>query len=160
MGLDITAYSKLKPCGSHESEPDECWNQGHIDIYAGGPNMVERLDGHKEGCYRAAEGSRELSFRAGSYSGYNAWRDELSELAQGRPAEEVWADPQGPFAELIYFSDCKGSIGPNTSAKLLLDFREFSAKARRQQDLFFMELYELWLRAFKLASDGGMVVFH
>jgi hypothetical protein len=122
--------------------------------------MVERLDGHKEGCYRAAEGSRELSFRAGSYSGYNAWRNELSEFAQGRPAEEVWADPQGPFAELIIFSDCLGCIGPKTSAKLLQDFREFAARARKEQGLFFFKLYELWLCAFELASDGGMVVFH
>src|ERR1700676_3888564 len=69
MGLDITPYVCLQP----KSEPEP-------DAYLSGnaAEFAARADGLTDGPYAAA---RQMHFRAGSYSGYNEWRDQLAKLA-------------------------------------------------------------------------------
>ena len=66
-----------------------------------------------------------------------------------------------PFVELLNFSDCEGFIGPKTSAKLHADFLEWDKKAKNfdSQNSYFYETYKEWTEAFKVASDGGCVIF-
>lgn len=167
MGLDITFYRALGKPTPCTDESGEC---GHEDLWVNS-DFPAQSDGLKTGHYEAAEDSGR--FRAGSYSGYNAWREQLAQLA-GYEATEyarfgtteplhaatVWNGATGPFAELINFSDCEGVIGPTTSAKLAKDFAEFDEKARATFDKYNYDKYRKWQKAFESASQNGAVVFH
>ncbi len=133
-------------------------------------NFPGRADDMEDGgVYKAAES---FSFRAGSYGGYNMWRDRLAKLA-GYPegtyeqygkdypsyCVACWNGAQGPFAELIHFSDCEGVIGAAISRKLAADFDAFEEAAKAQDDQFF-QLYQAWQKAFTMAANGGAVSFH
>jgi hypothetical protein len=112
-------------------------------------------------------------FRAGSYSGYNWWREQLCQLALGVPPSEVWEDPDAhagkPFLEMINFSDAEGAIGPVTSAKLAKDFAINEARlvtlaeqriADPDEREYFTTLLSDWRHAFELAAKDGFVIFH
>ena len=73
-----------------------------------------------------------------------------------------WSGQQGPFCELINFSDAEGIIGASVSAELAKDFAEFQERAASfdWQHPHFKELYQQWREAFELASDNGAVRFH
>lgn len=119
--------------------------------------------------------SQEFSFRAGSYSGYNAWRQRLCRLALGVDCGDVWDSPDlyagKPFVELIDFSDSNGFIGPEASSKLRSDFVRFAGEVEKglkkgkeggnlsEDDEWFAESYRDWQKAFSLAADGGVVIF-
>lgn len=156
MGLNITYYSKLTPCEPHAYDANACYGI-HFHVYAN-PDFPKHADG-LAGCY-LHEG--ECGFRAGSYSGYNEWRNELALFAYGVPAEDVWRDDtEGPFFELINFSDAEGTIGPVTSAKLAQDFAAWQERANAANTSdWWLTLYGKWRRAFETAANGGCVDFH
>ena len=165
MGLDITAASKL------ELIPDAPADLDGFHVGSNPDEFADRADGLKPGFYRCG---KTLNFRAGSYSGYNAWRELLAKLAgypervhlSGyKPPEKLhaagaWEATEGPFWELINFSDCEGTIGPKTSAKLAQDFAEHQAAADAHPAEWFRDLYRTWRLAFTMAAQGGAVDFH
>jgi hypothetical protein len=186
MGLDIEATSKL--VFARRLPTDAALEQLHAEFDARGEDLHEiyfvihpngrghaaRLRGTRTGLYTRAKGSRSHSFRAGSYSGYNWWRDQLARFAHGVPAEEIWHNPRryrgGAFVELIDFSDCEGHFGALVSAKLEGDFVEYARKARPfsltlntaeepNSGGYWLEVYRDFARAFKLAADGGALKF-
>ena len=175
MGLDITYVSRLNfESRSHVSNEDN-----NIYLY---PNdsLLNQSEGIQNGKY-ICEGEQG-SFRAGSYSGYGGWRKTLAEMI-GWEIENLWRHVETlaqrsenlndvlnenddfkvdlPFIELLHFSDCEGFIGPKTSAKLHSDFLEWDEKAKNfdSQNSYFYETYQEWTEAFKVASDGGCVIF-
>lgn len=83
MGLDITAYSKLERIDDAEVEqalredPNEFIDGGaiHVDLARAFPDHIE---GIAIGWYRETSESKHVAFSAGSYGGYEAWRDRLS----------------------------------------------------------------------------------
>lgn len=153
MGLDISAYSNLKREDDQSKDRDDC--EIHILVNDDFPG---RCDDVAEGYYAAGD---ELGFRAGSYGGYGAWRDQLARLAGNASAKAVWSDPKpGPFIELINFSDCEGTIGTAVSVKLAKDFADFQHAADTHPDEYFRERYANWRKAFELASKAGAVLFH
>lgn len=187
MGLDITAYSNLHHVGQHDFDPDlnegepgpYCYYAGHVQAgaYASFPRsfrgipVLETRDGFIwGGCYAETEKTETYAFRAGSYSGYGAWRQDLaaqfnpttlSQDAHGLTMSEP--DPELPFYELIWFADNEGCIGPEAARDLLDDFRQHASKYRPRRDdpfHYFTEKYVDWTRAFELAADGGLVDFH
>lgn len=157
MGLDITAIQR----------PERCDEEEGYHVWDGG--FPGRLEGMEPGPY-ADDGSESHGFRAGSYSGYNAFRDWLCRAVHGRSAESVWSErertgstPSGPFMELIDFTDCDGSIGPLVAAKLARDFADHEAAVLAQatgRNEWFAETYRDFRRAFELAADTGVVIFH
>jgi hypothetical protein len=166
MGLDISYMAKAKlemPYReSDDSFYDEADERGLSVAY---PNRdfaeVGQDDGLERGGY---SGERGGGFRAGSYSGYNRWREQLSMMALGVMPTVVWRN-QGefkdkPFYEIVHFSDCEGVIGPKTSAKLAKDFEDHLDKAREELDEYSFGKYEEWLKAFQTAADDGLVQFH
>lgn len=182
MGLDITAYRRLKkldvlfnaneePVDPSTREPLDYHNCTQLYVHDDFPGRNGSIE-HK-GVY-AFEQSH--SFRAGSYSGYNAWRERLAKLAgypmrpynrygvttEMRHDAAAWAgDCQGmPFVELVNFSDCEGTIGPEVSAKLAKDFADFDERAKEVQEEWFYDRYCEWRKAFEMAADGGAVRFH
>lgn len=153
MGLDISAYRMLQgPIKGINEDEDE----KHVCIRVE-EAFVERADGLREGYYL---GDRTFGFRAGSYSGYNHWRNQLAEVAGYGSDEGCWESKSGPFWELINFSDCQGVIGPITSAKLAADFANYQAKAEAYGDEYFLHCYNNWRKAFEIAAGHGAVIFH
>jgi hypothetical protein len=160
MGLDISAYEKVTLVHPTNAYNEEYELPNHRFLYQS-PGFIAQADGLVTGHYKV-EGE-EIHFRAGSYSGYNHWRNTLS-LMLGKPAEEVWENPvPGP----IHFSDCEGIIGPKTSAKLAKDFAEweekaaifFNAQPEYQYPDWIISKYNDFHKAFVLASNGGVVIF-
>lgn len=112
-----------------------------------------------------------------SYSGYNHWREWLAKLA-GYPEQEfeefgakrkshaasTWYGPvnNGPFYELINFSDCEGVIGSEAAAKLAKDFAEWDERAKAADQVGGMnyDLYQKWRHSFEQAAQNGAVDFH
>lgn len=165
MGLDITAYQGLKVTGATQEDDSEV-----VQFWAN-TDFPGREEGLSVDAYYAYEDS--FKFRAGGYGGYNAWRNTLAKVA-GYPESEVtsyglpmktycaacWSGAQGPFAELINFSDCEGVIGPVVAKKLAADFAEFEEKARNEFDERGFVRYHDFKTAFEMAADNGAVAFH
>ena len=162
MGLDITAYRQLTPAPDgvivDESGYPEDYKTYELirasTLEYGEEHFPGRAEGVAAGLYAFTDSFR---FRAGSYGGYNAWRSQLAEL--GGVTEKNGLDKGKPFAELVWFSDCGGIIGPVVAAKLLKDFQEHLPQAEKIGS-YFLENYKNWLKAFEFAADGGAVDFH
>lgn len=147
--------------------------------------LEARLDGLHDGSVKpecpgdlavlaeTAPVTEDTSFRAGSYSGYNWWREHLCKFALGCEPGELWEDPEDfegkPFVELINFSDCEGAIGPRTSAKLAADFASHEPRVASWAEAhieepdnrgYFIELFGEWKRGFELAAQNGFLIFH
>lgn len=176
MGLDITAYGKVilvramdvKRYSSDKEAQSLADSDGHVYLCQDGKRP--QSDGMADGVY--AISGPVFGFRAGSYGGYNDWRNQLALMMLGMPAEQVWrmcempitatkaeAEKPLPFVELINFSDCEGFIGPKTCAKLSADFANNQKKADKG-DAWFRQKYADWRKAFAIASEGGAVDFH
>lgn len=160
MGLDITAYTGLKEVRQRANDDDYGDDDNLVWLYPGEGYFSERFGSLKENSLYSAEDS--FGFRAGSYSGYNHWRDWLAGLV-GTTPEAVWDGAQPPaFRELIDFSDCEGTIGPEVAAKLAKDFADYDekAKAADNDDGFMYQRYQHWRKAFEMAAKNGAVKFH
>lgn len=176
MGLDITAYSNLKHVGLHVELGDWCDDEEHIHAYAydsfrqsfRGIPVLGTVNGFVHGgCYVTTDATESTDFRAGSYGGYNMWRQDLAD--QFNAVERGWdhgptmtePDPAKPFYELIWFADNEGTIGPDAAKDLLEDFRTHaSVYTLAESHGQYLEIYTNWTRAFELAADGGLVRFH
>ncbi len=184
MGLDISAYkriTKLDCVFDADGEPiDPATREGLNYDFRPYVNhdFPGRADGIEDQAVYIAGDS--MGFRAASYGGYNAWREELAKLA-GYPAVAVdryntgnvqmrhdygaFQATEGPFWEAINFSDCEGTIGSTVSAKLAKDFAEWDDRAKQhgesiEQPNFFYSKYQEFREAFEMAADGGAVHFH
>jgi hypothetical protein len=155
MGLDIDYCSLAGYVGPDDSDDDQPDDERTIYI---NPDFPDRADGLQAGVYRSDKWD---GFRAGSYSGYNLWRERLCLMAQG----SAISTEGKPFHELIWFSDCEGTIGPITARKLAGDFIIFRDVARQYAEAIpqgdcWLERYEKWATAFAAAARGGVVRFH
>ena len=160
MGLDITAYSHAKKVDG-EFDDDK-----HTNVYIM-EGFESQADGLEPGCYEVFEYGIER-FRAGSYSGYNEWRNWLASFV-GKTDKAVWEDPDPkiPFVELINFPDNEGTIGPKTSKKLYKDFvkmwpvaLESASRLDIDTSMWYLSRYLRWMDAFELAQYDGFVTFH
>jgi hypothetical protein len=191
VGLDIFAASNLRyarPIPGRKalerleeelSRKDKYLTDVYFLVYPNQACFRQRLAGTKPGLYTYTRSTRRHSFRAGSYSGYNWWRDQLSRFALGVDAPTVWGDPRGfrgrPFVELINFTDCDGRIGTRVATKLAEDFKSHAAGAKRfvpvasgedadgwdetDQKSYWLEVYREFARAFRLAAKKGALAF-
>lgn len=181
MGLDITAKSKIVT----KKESPEAYEfnmlldadtdtlyinpdfAGHMAEYNSSDNKDNIVD------YVATEDSKTHSFKAGSYSSYNQFRNIVSKALIGKEADAVWDDPNTyknhPAFMLIDFSDCEGCMDSVTCSKLLKDFTENrekfvdylknSSEVGDMDTEHYTELYDNWITAFTLAADEGVLIF-
>lgn len=163
MGLDITYFRRLTKQAppAPDFDPDAHWEKGWRSLF-GNPDFPGHAPEIEDGAFYSAADEDVGGFRAGSYGGYNVWRDQLAQLAGWPSAQAVWNGKvaTGPFVELINFSDCEGVIGAGVSAKLAKDFAAYQPKADAHPDEYFRAKYAEWRRAFEAAADGGAVEFH
>ena len=159
MGLDISVYKNLKIIDKTKINFDKDEQDDYLEIYD--QDFKKQLDGSDLiiGEYYDYDYAKE--FRAGSYSGYNYWRNELAKLAGYESDVFVWENVEdGVFVELINFSDCDGIIGSKISKKLYNDFCEFDNTASLKDGGFYY-IYKEFKEAFKIASENnGCVLFH
>lgn len=112
------------------------------------------------------------TFDAGSYSSYNWWRNELARIAGYKPIEFIedgksvlkydetaWRLKNGPFWEIINFTDADGAIGPVVSEKLYRDFQKYKDKAMHFKNEYFIDVYLNFLNAFDVARKNGLILF-
>jgi len=171
MGLDITAYKGLKiiPDVAFDKHGEPTGDIGDFfHSYAAGYHEKD-FPGRSEGISKDEYYSYvdSFSFRAGSYSGYSAWRDKLATLIGYSGSAQFWdfvtLHPETtmgqPFAELINFSDCEGIIGPVVSKKLTADFFIYLPQATAIGG-WFLDAYLAWQKAFEFGADNGAVSFH
>ena len=170
-GLDVTAYDKLVLLKSPPATESDVGGEANVVVLQR-VEFPERFEGLKDGgVYRYGQS---FDFRAGAYSGYGRWRNELAKLA-GSPQTPfksfdgkielrydatVWDRKAGPFWELIDFSDAEGVIGPVVCKRVYQDFLRFADAASRHPDPDFRASYEDWKKAFAMCADGGAIVFH
>jgi hypothetical protein len=170
-GLDVTAYEKLTIVSSPKFDKDgEPIGKNQIKLAP--VKFVERFDGLAAGNVYHYQSS--FDFRAGSYSGYNYWRNELAKLAGNKQTPyksfkgeielrydaTVWKNHRGPFWELIDFSDAEGVIGPVVCKRVYEDFIRYQAEAKKHPDEYFRSSYEDWKKAFAMCANNGAIVFH
>lgn len=159
MGLDITAYKNLKkvenPILDEDGYPENWesnWLPGASMKWSESvwPGRGEGVD--PDTTYSFEE---EYDFRAGSYSGYNWWRDNLRTISNG-----------AAFRELIDFADNEGVIGTVVSRKLAEDFESWEGRAASyannlgEEGKYWIDRYRCWKKAFQMASENGAVDFH
>lgn len=149
MGLDVYVYQNMVrvPDGQKPEWP-------YFRIGASNPEF-SRPEPLVPGTYAAKEA---MTFRAGSYSSHNVFRETLAAGVYGLPLAKT--PHTGPFAEFLHFSDSEGLIGPALGAKLAEDFAAYSYAAglEHENNSRFMSLYRHWWEAFVYAADGGVVV--
>jgi len=174
MGLDIYAYSKIQEetefsAGQKRLEELGLAERGE-EVYRIETFDANSYKGLSPGTYYATDRSESYDFRAGSYSGYNAWRKVLCLTMLEVSPERVWTNPDEwkdkPFVGLINHSDCDGAIGGPVAKSLYQDFVRYRHKAEgyvgdplNEDNGWFLEVYEDFLKAFKLAADEGILVF-
>jgi hypothetical protein len=182
MGLDISAWEFATVLPEHpvgdscweRTTPEGAWDDSfvpHVHVWKSAfdafPQSSRGLE--RERCYEVSGES--IGFRAGSYSGYSEWRGMLARFGMGTDPRWVWSEPETfkdtPFFELVNFSDCEGSIGPEACADLSVDFETMrdeilnSRSWPRPEDWdWFVDLYDTWASAFALAANTGLVEFH
>lgn len=170
-GLDVTAFEKLVlvpvPQVDKDGQPTV---KNQVKLSPG--EIVQRFDGLSAGAVYHYD--QAFDFRAGSYSGYNYWRNELAKLAGYKPTPfksfngntelrydaTVWKIQTGPFWELIDFSDAEGVIGPAVCKRVYLDFVKYQSAAAQHPDAYFRSSYQDWMKAFAMCANDGAIVFH
>lgn len=168
MSVQITGYRGLERITDEQADNET--RLVHVYRIA---EFIDRCDDVEDGFYRYAEASDGADL---SYGGYNRMRDTLAHFA-GYPAhphpvdpmhtfsETAWEATEGPFWELINFSDSEGALGTATCKKLAADFAQFQEKFDDGMGRFwapdspFARFYADMRAMFELASDGGVVVF-
>lgn len=170
MGLDCTAYKNIRQMSKEEVTYDEYEDENGqvVDRYPNNGISFYVNPGFSEVAKEIQpqaiyDFEEKFSWRAGSYSGYNSWRNWLAKLAGWKNDEDAWNNGKNgqPFYELINFSDCEGTIGTQTCQKLLQDFISFEEKAKQMsQDSYYFNLYVTWKEAMIIASENGAISFH
>ena len=163
MGLDISAYRQMTKLNKFDLELDDDGypvNGDALRLFDQSDYWPRQGEGIDISSYYDY-GKEDFGFRAGGYSWYNAWRSQLAQMA-GLQENDLTVESTEPFAELVFFSDCEGYIGPVVSAKLARDFSDFAERALEfsKTHEHFLDNYNNFRYAFEMASDNGMVNFH
>jgi len=178
MGLDIFYYSKLqhKLSSIAEYEILKPRDQKRLHYVEVNQDFVQYTGGLKTGFYSWVKHG---SFCGGSYRLYNEFRKTLCLMANHKSALHlIMAAEQNEgknasgehFFELIYFADHLGILGTEVSQILYRDFYDWrsrislTAAALPLQSGFdygtwFMETYDNFFKAFRIASYDGCVYF-
>jgi hypothetical protein len=169
MGLDITAYSYLRPVQNVEMEDGE--PKDWMRYWRPGASLEwseREFPGRGEGVDPSTiyETFGAFKFRAGSYSGYGEWRNWLAKVAGFKSSEDCWSRGKlgDPFFELIHFADNEGVIGPKVARKLATDFADHIIKAidakPAEHGQWYIDQYVRWWAACMTAAEGGAIDFH
>ncbi len=170
MGLDISVYSSWTP---YDGEVKD-WDHAE-EIMMTGIDLTHVYN--MEGFASRAKGMPEWvvakfvdSFRAGSYGGYNRFRDTLCRALHGFGAKALWAMVDEELEthamwQILHFSDCEGVLGTEVCRTLHAELEEHWDKvtayfAQLDDGDYYQGLLGTWRDAFKAASAEGFIGFH
>jgi hypothetical protein len=176
MGLDVSAYQQMRlidacvnergeiidpKTGNELSDTVEVWDN---------PDFEGRAAPLHSGNFYSYEETTEVVSHG--YSGFSRWRDTLAKISGWALAEytsfgvkgyshaaSAWAATEGPFWELINFSDCEGFIGTEACKKLSGDFEKYKEAASNEEENFYI-LYLRWKEGVSFAAENGALEFH
>jgi len=165
MGLDISVYTKIQKITDLKKIENGDYF-AHVTI---SNDEYDSSFDIEEGYYDGI-GVRH-HFRAGSYSGYNLFRNTLSKSILGVPDETVWEKSEEykgkPMYEIISFSDCEGCMGPAVCKKLHNDFVENREKFVQYLKSVgggsvdhYCSIYDDFTKGFRMVSNEGILIFH
>jgi hypothetical protein len=175
MGLDVRAVKNAKqvedPRVSEVDDLDQICH-GHFPKQAGNLGDGDYYDGEET----------EWFFNM-SYGNYGAFREMLAEVAgyektatekpepgaddfenklyfYNRPhIATAWKAEEGPFIELIQFSDCEGYICAEICQKLYKDFSQFLPAVEAAWNFAQVDKYKDLMAAFEFGAKNGYVKF-
>ena len=159
MGLDVIAYEGI---GKFLGDSDQYDTKDNVFLSRNPPGFSDVAPEIRHDGYYKILG-KVFRFRAGSYGGYNEWREWLSEAFVGVFPKEIWENPKKfegkPFVELINFSDSEGVLGKEVCYKLKKDFEDAVIPDTTTQ--YYVNIFGNFSAAFDLASSvrGGVVQF-
>ena len=153
MGLDITAYKNIRIRELTKDEEGEYYfsnsgfKQSNMPILENKEIQIEFDD--------------VFDFRAGSYGGYNRFRNQLCLASNNISADELWKSENEnlKFYWLINFSDCEGYIGTDYCKILYDEFIKYEKEVKEKLSIDYHDKYDKFKEAFKLAFDNGLVNF-
>lgn len=183
MGLDIGAYKNVRKVDVSELDDDEY--EDMQQVFCNG--FKEQYSGLEVGSYY--DGEYEWFCRI-SYGAYSLFRDRLAEI--GGWNKHLVDKPHfsdnnyenknyfhrfphiagvyntgnetvdGPFVEIIIFSDCEGFIDSKNCKKLYDDFCKYEDKAKEvlHEEDRFLKFYLDLKESFKYGSQSGFVWYH
>lgn len=164
MGLNLTGYVNLGFVEELAADlfDDKYDYDEYFHLYAYEHFADRHSDLVTNGVYKVQE---VYSFRGGSYSGYNWWRELLCRIVFDVEPNVVWNNEEvykdKPFYYLINFTDSDGVIGPKICKQLAQEFKENHLKVTTHpltEELeWFVENYEHFLRLFE---NSDIVRFH
>jgi len=111
-----------------------------------------------------------VGFRAGSYSGFDWWRNRLAK-GLGFDLEKYWSQgclPETPFKPLLNHSDCDGFLTPKQCRQMIKPMEEFITKRieslknpwniilgvySKEEEDYFIQKCRDWLLAFRHSSE-------
>lgn len=173
MGLDISYYSSWEPYPEevrdwdHAEEIEDTTGARLFKVY-NGADFEARASDMPAGKFVTAKYVH--GFRAGSYSGYNHWRQRFCLAANDILPEVLWAMPEEEaqnylFWEFIHFSDCEGVLGPACCQRLHEQMETHYEKIRKEFEegpdaAWNLRLLDEWRKAFRVAAGKGMIRFH
>ena len=154
MGLDITAYSNIKKRELLEYEEGEYYFSNSGFIQSNMPNIENKEI--------QIEFDEEFGFRAGSYSGYNRFRNELCLVSNNISAEKLWNSENEnlKFYWFVNFTDCDGYIGTSYCKILYDEFYKYEKGIKLILDKYYHQTYDNFKEAFRLGANNGLVDFH
>lgn len=175
MGLDVSAVKNAVLVDDPKVSEAE-----YLDYIFGG-HFPRRLGSLIDGAYY--DGDPADSHYRNGYGRHGLFREKLAELA-GYDAKispkpnysdpdfmnkhyghthpfsmAAWEAGEGPFFELIMFSDCEGFIGPEVCQKLAEDFQRFSDKVNLSDDDWLKGSFFDLRAVFEDGAQGGYVKF-
>jgi hypothetical protein len=176
MGLDVTAFQEMKLINACRNEDGEIIDpetgkevESAVEIWDNTDFPGRAAPLHSKCVYSYEEA---MAVPGQGYGGFSNWRETLAKIS-GWPLTEyeswgaikkwhsagAWAATEGPFWELINFSDCEGFIGTDACKKLCADFAQYKEAASKEDGNFYTR-YLQWHEAVIFASANGALQFH
>ncbi|WP_392603285.1 hypothetical protein [Stutzerimonas sp. CQPMC-PStu] len=134
--------------------------------------FTERFAGLTEGKVYRYESA--FDFRAGSYSWYNYWRNELAKLAGNeqtpymsfngetelRYDATVWKTKKAHFGSLLISQMRKASSAPLHANEFTKTSFIIKSSHQKHPDEYFRTSYQDWMKAFSMCANNGAIVFY
>lgn len=171
MGIGISAYNNV-------AKSDYVLPEDEEDLPDGLVRITVRQEWPKQGAGLVNKGiysyESKTDTRIGSYGGYLHWRNTVAQMAGYGIVDESYPHQaaachaaEGPFQELLAFSDCEGTINTEVCTKLLNDFRQYRPQIdtiaptslHPDEVALFKEFYDSIMGLLEHASNNGFITF-
>lgn len=164
MGMSVSVYTNIK-----KSTEDT----GDFYAYVDAEQWLDRIKNLEEYAWYTGDYHDDLYF-GHSCSDHTWFRNKLSSLVLDREVDDfteiIDDNLDMAFIELINFSDCEGTMDWETCEKLFRDFVDWEERMQEEfpienspnmiENRMFRTRYYLWMNAFAVAKNNGVLEIH